>query len=171
MAPGDVGADGVSVRPALIGVRRPTLIGNDVSLSHIVSSGQTWCVAIARGGQPGYRRADDAAASRGTNPLRTSAPSHVANPSQTTPIQGAAMPVTRLHTSPAAPAAPGPAAPGPAPTPAPMPAAVVGHGTTRLLARPPAYATNAPFIPGTPPPRGETAGAHGAHKGRIAVRY
>jgi len=75
------------------------------------------------------------------------------------------MPVTRLHTSAAA-----PAAPGPAPTPAPMPAAVVGHGTTRLLARPPAWAANAPFIPGTPPPRKETAGAHGAHNGRISVR-
>ena len=75
------------------------------------------------------------------------------------------MPVTRLHTSAAA-----PAAPGPAPTPAPVPAAVVGHGTTRLLARPPAWAANAPFIPGTPPPRKETAGAHGAHNGRISVR-
>ena len=74
------------------------------------------------------------------------------------------MPVTRFHTSAAA-----PAAPDPAPTPPPMPAATgVGHGTTRLLARPPAWAANAPFIPGTPPPRGETAGAN---KGRIAVRY
>jgi hypothetical protein len=52
-----------------------------------------------------------------------------------------------------------------------MPAGgVVGHGVTRLMARPPAYATNAPFIPGTPPPRQETAGAHGAHKGRISIR-
>jgi hypothetical protein len=77
------------------------------------------------------------------------------------------MPVTRFHTSAAA-----PAAPGPAPTPPQMPATTgVGHGTTRLLARPPAWAPNAPFIPGTPPPRGETAGAHGAHKGRISVRY
>jgi len=46
----------------------------------------------------------------------------------------------------------------------------VGHGVTRLMARPPAYAANAPFIPGTPPPKGETAGAHGAHKGRISIR-
>lgn len=76
------------------------------------------------------------------------------------------MPVTRLHTSAAA-----PAASGPAPTPPPMPAgSAVGHGTTRLLARPPALGQRAQFIPGTPPPRGETAGAHGAHKGRISVR-
>lgn len=46
----------------------------------------------------------------------------------------------------------------------------VGHGVTRLMARPPAYAPNAPFIPGTPPPRRETAGAHGDHKGRISIR-
>jgi len=46
----------------------------------------------------------------------------------------------------------------------------VGHGVTRLVARPPAYAPNAPFIPGTPPPTQETAGAHGAHKGRISIR-
>ena len=74
------------------------------------------------------------------------------------------MPVTRLHTSAA------PATPEQAPTPPPVPASAVGHGTTRLLARPPVWAPNAPFIPGTPPPRGETAGAHGAHKGRISVR-
>lgn len=55
--------------------------------------------------------------------------------------------------------------------PAAMPAgSVVGHGVTRLMTRPPAYAANAPFIPGTPPPKGETAGAHGAHKGRISIR-
>lgn len=77
------------------------------------------------------------------------------------------MPVTRFRTSDLA-----PAAPAAAPAPPSMPAdAVVGHGTTRLLPRPPAWAHNAPFIPGTPPPRGETAGAHGAHKGRISVRY
>jgi hypothetical protein len=64
-----------------------------------------------------------------------------------------------------------PAAPAPAPAVAAMPAGgSVGHGVTRLRARPPAYAVNAPFIPGTPPPRGETAGAHGAHKGRISIR-
>jgi hypothetical protein len=52
-----------------------------------------------------------------------------------------------------------------------MPAdSAVGHGVTRLKARPPAYAVNAPFIPGTPPPKQETAGAHGAHKGRISIR-
>jgi len=52
-----------------------------------------------------------------------------------------------------------------------MPAGgAVGHGLTRLLARPPAYAPNAPFVPGTPPPTQETAGAHGAHKGRISIR-
>jgi hypothetical protein len=52
-----------------------------------------------------------------------------------------------------------------------MPAdSAVGHGVTRLKARPPAYAGNAPFIPGTPAPKQETAGAHGAHKGRISIR-
>lgn len=76
------------------------------------------------------------------------------------------MPVTRLNTSATPPAAPAPAA-----TPPPMPAAGVGHGTTRLLARPPVVGARAPFIPGSPPPRGETAGAHGAHKGRISVRH
>ncbi len=76
------------------------------------------------------------------------------------------MPVTSFSGRPAA-ASPPPAA---APQVAAMPAAgAVGHGTTRLFPRPPAYATNAPFIPGTPPPRGETAGAHGAHKGRISI--
>ena len=79
------------------------------------------------------------------------------------------MPVTSFSGRPAA-ASPPPAAAAAAPQLAPMPGAgPVGHGTTRLFARPPAYATNAPFIPGTPPPRGETAGAHGAHKGRISV--
>jgi hypothetical protein len=78
------------------------------------------------------------------------------------------MPVTRFHTSSAAPAAP---APAPTPPATPAAAAGVGHGETRLLTRPPALGARAPFIPGTPPPRGETAGAHGAHKGRIAVRY
>jgi hypothetical protein len=52
-----------------------------------------------------------------------------------------------------------------------MPAdSAVGHGVTRLKARPPAYSPHAPFIPGTPPPKQETAGAHGAHKGRISIR-
>lgn len=63
-------------------------------------------------------------------------------------------------------------APGAAASPlATMPAGdAVGHGVTRLVARPPAYAPNAPFIPGTPPPTQESAGAHGAHKGRISIR-
>jgi hypothetical protein len=78
------------------------------------------------------------------------------------------MPVTSFGSSPIA--APGSAA-APAPAVAAMPAGgVVGHGTTRLMPRPPAYAVNAPFIPGAAPPRGETAGAHGAHKGRISIR-
>lgn len=78
------------------------------------------------------------------------------------------MPVTSFRNSAAA-----PAAPAAAPTPQAMPDEAVGHGTTRLLARPHAWpgAQTLPFIPGTPPPRGETAGAHGAHKGRISVRY
>jgi hypothetical protein len=46
----------------------------------------------------------------------------------------------------------------------------VGHGVTRLMARAPAYGVNVKFVPGAPPPRGETAGAHGAHKGRISIR-
>ena len=66
------------------------------------------------------------------------------------------------------------AAPDAAPAPAPlaaMPAdGVVGHGVTRLFARPPAYSAKAPLVPGAPPPRQETAGAHGAHKGRISIR-
>jgi hypothetical protein len=63
------------------------------------------------------------------------------------------------------------AVPAPATAPAPMPAAgSVGHGVTRLRPRPGAHALNQPFVPGAPPPRGETAGAHGAHKGRISIR-
>jgi hypothetical protein len=46
----------------------------------------------------------------------------------------------------------------------------VGHGVTRLMAWQSGAGINAPFIPGTPPPKGETAGAHGAHKGRISIR-
>lgn len=80
------------------------------------------------------------------------------------------MPVTAFGSSslavPASAAAPAAAPPQLAPMPAGGP---VGHGTTRLFARPPAYAANAPFIPGTPPPVQETAGAHGAHKGRISI--
>jgi hypothetical protein len=52
-----------------------------------------------------------------------------------------------------------------------MPAGgVVGHGVTRLMSRPSGAGVNAPFIPGAPPPKGETAGAHGAHTGRISIR-
>jgi len=73
---------------------------------------------------------------------------------------------TRLPGSEAA-----PAASAAAPPLAAMPTnGVVGHGVTRLKARHPSYAVHAPFIPGTPPPKGETAGAHGAHKGRISIR-
>jgi len=73
------------------------------------------------------------------------------------------MPVTRLNSSPVAPAAP--AAP---PPPAAMPAdGPVGHGTTRLMARSRAYAANPLFVPGAPPPTQETAGAN---KGRISIR-
>jgi hypothetical protein len=73
---------------------------------------------------------------------------------------------TRLPGSEAAPVASAAASPLAA-----MPASgAVGHGVTRLKARQPAHAVHAPFIPGTPPPRGETAGAHGAHKGRISIR-
>ena len=86
------------------------------------------------------------------------------------------MPVTSFGSSPlpASGSAAAPAAPAAQAAPAAAPTAVtpgsVGHGVTRLVDRPPAYAANAPFIPGTPPPRGETAGAHGAHKGRISIR-
>ena len=88
------------------------------------------------------------------------------------------MPVTSFRgTSPAAAPPPqaGAAPPAPAPAAAPAPtatpaAAGVGHGTTRLMGRKTVYGQNAPLVPGTPPPRGETAGAHGAHKGRISIR-
>ncbi len=85
------------------------------------------------------------------------------------------MPVTSFGTTPVGGSAAAPSAPSApaaaAPALAAMPAdGAVGHGVTRLKARPPAYALNQPFIPGTPPPRGETAGAHGAHRGRISIR-
>jgi hypothetical protein len=81
------------------------------------------------------------------------------------------MPVTSVGTTRLGGSAAAPETAAAPPPPAAMPATgVVGHGVTRLVARPPAYAINAPFIPGTPPPRGETAGAHGAHKGRISIR-
>ena len=86
------------------------------------------------------------------------------------------MPVTSVGTIPvrksqAAPAAAAPAAAAAPPALAAMPAdGTVGHGVTRLKPRPAAHALHQPFIPGTPPPRGETAGAHGAHQGRISIR-
>lgn len=81
------------------------------------------------------------------------------------------MPVTAFGPSSAVGSSSGAAPAAAAAPPEAMPAGSgVGHGVTRLMARPPAYAANAPFIPGTPPPRRETAGAHGAHKGRISIR-
>jgi hypothetical protein len=85
------------------------------------------------------------------------------------------MPVTSFGHSPVAiPSHGSEAAPAAAAAPPPLagrPAGgVVGHGVTRLMARPSGAGTNAPFIPGTPPPKQETAGAHGAHKGRISIR-
>jgi hypothetical protein len=81
------------------------------------------------------------------------------------------MPVTSLGTTSLGGSEAAPAAAAAAPALAAMPAdSAVGHGVTRLKARPPVYAANAPFIPGTPPPKEETAGAHGAHKGRISIR-
>jgi hypothetical protein len=83
------------------------------------------------------------------------------------------MPVTSVGTIPLrkSEAAPAAAAAAPAPAHAAMPAGgAVGHGVTRLKARPAAHALDQPFIPGTPPPKRETAGAHGAHRGRISIR-
>jgi len=82
------------------------------------------------------------------------------------------MPVTSVGTTrlPGSEVAPATSAAAPPPLAAMPAGGVVGHGVTRLIERPPAYAVNAPFIPGTPPPRGESAGAHGAHQGRISIR-
>jgi hypothetical protein len=56
------------------------------------------------------------------------------------------------------------AAPGPAASGGIVPhSGVVGHGTVKLHARPPAY--NAMFVPGAPPPVRELAG-----QGRVAPR-
>lgn len=77
------------------------------------------------------------------------------------------MPVTSFGTTPLGGSEAAPAAAALAAMPADS---AVGHGVTRLKARPTAYGVNAPFIPGTPPPKQETAGAHGAHKGRISIR-
>ena len=80
------------------------------------------------------------------------------------------MPVTSV--GPSSTAAPRHGDPAAAAAPlAAMPAdSVVGHGVTRLVSRSIAYAPNRLLIPGTPPPKRETAGAHGAHKGRISIR-
>src|SRR5436305_12496991 len=73
------------------------------------------------------------------------------------------MPVTRLHPS----AAPVFTPSGPAPA-APMPASgSVGHGTTGLIARPPAYRSNGYVPSDAPPPTQETAGMN---KGRTSIR-
>jgi hypothetical protein len=87
------------------------------------------------------------------------------------------MPVTSVGSTPVrrSEGAPAPAAAAYAPAPAPAVAArptdgAVGHGVTRLKERPGAHALHQPFIPGTPPPKRETAGAHGAHTGRISIR-
>ncbi len=81
------------------------------------------------------------------------------------------MPVTSFGPSSAVGASSAAAPAAAAPPSAGVPATdAVGHGVTRLFTRPPAYAAKAPFIPGTPPPTRETAGEHGAHKGRISVR-
>jgi hypothetical protein len=81
------------------------------------------------------------------------------------------MPVTSAGPSFASTAGHETAAAAAAPPATAMPATgPVGHGTTRLMDRKVAFGLNAPFIPGTPPPRGETAGAHGAHKGRISIK-
>jgi len=81
------------------------------------------------------------------------------------------MPVKSVGTTPFSGAQAAPAAAAAPPALEAMPSSgVVGHGVTRLMARPSGAGVNAPFIPGTPPPKGETAGAHGAHKGRISIR-
>jgi hypothetical protein len=83
------------------------------------------------------------------------------------------MPVTSVGaTSLREPEAAPPSPPSPAATaPAAMPAdGAVGHGVTRLKPLPPPYAANAPVFAAAPPPKKETAGAHGAHRGRISIR-
>ncbi len=80
------------------------------------------------------------------------------------------MPVTSVGTTPFRGSEAAPAAAAAAPEVAAMPTDGVGHGVTRLMARPSGAGINAPFIPGIAPPKGETAGAHGAHRGRISIR-
>ena len=77
------------------------------------------------------------------------------------------MPVTSVGPSSNAAPRHGDAAAAPPAMPA---GSVVGHGVTRLAARSTAYASHPRFVPGAPPPKRETAGAHGAHKGRISIR-
>jgi len=81
------------------------------------------------------------------------------------------MPVTSVGSTPFRPREAAPFAAGTAAPPAAAPGEGVGHGVTRLKARPSGFGADPGFVPGVPPPRGETAGAHGDHKGRIAVRY
>ena len=78
------------------------------------------------------------------------------------------MPVTSFGSS--SPAGPGREPSAPPPIAAMPTGGAVGHGETRLMARSGAYRTHALFVPGAPPPKQETAGAHGAHKGRISIR-
>ncbi len=80
------------------------------------------------------------------------------------------MPVTAVGTTSLRRPEAAPAAPAAAPPAAISAGGAVGHGVTRLKARPQPHVLNAPVFAGTPPPKKETAGAHGAHKGRISIR-
>ena len=81
------------------------------------------------------------------------------------------MPVNSVGSTPFRGSGAAPAAGAAAPELAAMPAdGAVGHGVTRLMERPSGAGVNAKFVPGAPPPKRETAGAHGAHKGRISIR-
>ena len=81
------------------------------------------------------------------------------------------MPVTSVGSTPFNNSVAAPAAASAPPEVAARPAGgVVGHGVTRLMDYRFGAGVNAPFIPGTPPPRGETAEGHGGHRGRISIR-
>ena len=81
------------------------------------------------------------------------------------------MPVKSVGTTPFNNSVAAPAAAAAPPEVAPKPAdAAVGHGETRLMDYRFGAGVNAPFIPGVPPPRGETAEGHGGHRGRISIR-
>jgi hypothetical protein len=80
------------------------------------------------------------------------------------------MPVNSVGNTPFSSGSGAPAAAAPPPTVAAKPDGAVGHGVTRLKARPAANAMHPPVFAGAAPPRGETAGAHGDHKGRISIR-